>query len=380
MHNITVLYLIHRFTFGGTEKVIVNLVNNSSPYIHNIICSFCDHDSEFVEELYPLRRHVISLNKKQGNDLSIPFKIASICHKQNIHIIHALGWATYAEGIFAAKFLRKLKFIFSFRGKTIEDTFKIPKRRIYAQKLFAYLCDVIITPSENLKKEYAHMIGINEKKIKVIYNGIDIDKFNFHKSDVRNSKRKEFGLKMEDIVIGSVARFDPVKNLTALIFAFSKVKKNISDKCKLLLIGDGPEMPKIKKMIKNLDLTKDVILPGMRKDIPECLNTMDIYAQPSRSEGVPNSILEAMASGLPVIATNVGGVPEIVLHDKTGILIDWHNQTALIKAIEYLIKNHNKRKEMGKLGRERVLSKFSIQKMVSEYENLYKDLIFGLKV
>ena len=113
----------------------------------------------------------------------------------------------------------------------------------------------------------------------------------------------------------------------------------------------------------------------MRRDIPYCLALMNIYVQPSRFEGVPNSVLEAMASGLPVVATDVGGVQEVVQNGKTGLLVDPDNDTQLIEAIESLIAIADKRRALGALALKRVTSRFSIQKMVSDYEHLYGELV-----
>ncbi|MCK4825937.1 glycosyltransferase, partial [bacterium] len=372
----TILHLLYKLTFGGTERVIVNLANNSHRDVDNIICSFTDCDEDFLKELSGTKRVVFSLHKKEGNDFSIPFKIASFCRHHDVDIIHSLGWATYAEGLFAARISgKKCKFIHSFRGKTIEDTINIPQRRILAQHFFSNFCDAIITPSEESRKEYSRLINIDPEKIRVIYNGVDINRFQIDNSDSLKENMNEFGLKKEDIVIGSAARFDPVKNIDALVRAFARLPKSILEKCKMLLLGDGPELPFVRNTAKDLGVKEKVIFPGMRSDIPKCLSLVDIYVQPSKFEGVPNAVLEAMAAGLPVIATNVGGVPEIVEDGRTGILVEVDDETTLAQSIDLLIEDSGKRRKMGLFGRKRVVFRFSIQKMVSEYEKLYEQIM-----
>jgi sugar transferase (PEP-CTERM/EpsH1 system associated) len=372
----TILHLLYKLTFGGTERVIVNLVNSSSRNIRNYICSFCDYNKTFMKELNRSEKVVFSIGKQEGNDFSIPFKIASFCRHHDVDIIHSLGWATYAEGLFAAGVSgKKCKFIHSFRGKTIEDTINIPKRRIHAQHFFSNFCDAIITPSEESRKEYSQLINIDPEKIRVIYNGVDIDRFQIDSSYSLKEKRKEFGLKKEDIIIGSAARFDPVKNIDALVRAFARLPEGILEKCKLLLLGDGPELSCVQNTAKDLGVKEKVLFAGMRSDIPQCLSLVDIYVQPSKFEGVPNAVLEAMAAGLPVIATKVGGVPEIIEDGRTGILVAVDDKRSLTQSIEFLIENSDKRREMGSLGRKRVTSLFSIEKMVSEYEKLYEEIM-----
>jgi len=375
--EITVLYLLHKFTFGGAERVVVNLLNHSSAKIRNFICSFYDYDKNFLNELSCSEDAVISLNKKEGNDLSIPFKIASFCKERNVDIIHSLGWATYAEGLLAAKLRsKKRRFIYAYRGKTMEDTVRIPRRRITAQRFFSNYCDAILTNSKVSRNEYAREIGINPEKISVVYNGVDVDRFisEIDSSDI-NETRKAFGIRDDDIVVGSVARFDPVKNLDGLVRTFSGLNEDAHERCKLLLIGDGPELEKVQSLSRNLGLDEKVIFTGMRQDIPECLSVMNIYVQPSHFENVPNSILEAMAAGLPVIATDVGGIREVVVHKETGFLVEPDNERELVQSIDFLIRHPGKRREMGERGRKRVMSFFSIEKMVSEYEELYEQIM-----
>lgn len=370
-----ILHLLHKFTFGGTERVIVNLVNHATEKSRNYICSFCDADSDFLKELTCTNPVVYSLNKTEGNNISIPFKISSFCKQHRVDIIHSLGWGTYVEGLLAAKFLgKRRKFIFSFRGKTMEDTLGIPKRRILAQRLLSNFCDAILAPSEESRKEYSRDIRIKPDKIQVIYNGIDLNRFRLNRSELIKEIRGAFDFGSDDIVIGSIARFDPVKNMGGLVKAFSKIEKTTLGPVKLLLVGDGPELPGIQKMAFGLGLRDRVVFTGMRRDIPDCLGMMDIYVQPSRFEGIPNSVLEAMASGLPVIATNVGGLHEIVEDGKTGFLVDLDNEAGLIRAIEFLIRHADRRRQMGTDGRKGVISQFSISKMVSDYEDLYERL------
>ena len=372
--TIGILHLVHRLTFGGTERVIVNLVRHSRENIRNFICSFKEYDEDFLREA-PDTNSILCLMKREGNDLSIPFKIASFCRSRNIDIIHALGWGTYGEGLVASKVLMRKKFIFSFRGKTIEDTEKIPMRRVLAEKLFSTFCDSIVTPSEESRKEYANLISIDPSSIQVIYNGVDADRFKTTDSPLREMRREKMGIRNGEVVVGSVARFDPVKNMKGMVIAFSKLKEKERGKCKLLLVGDGPEFGKVQSLASDLDIREQVIFTGMRRDIPECLGIMDIYVQPSHFEGVPNSVLEAMASGLPIIATKVGGVPEIVKDRETGILVSLNDEGGLIKAVEFLVEDLEKRREMGICGQKRVIKLFSIEKMVNDYEKLYEQIL-----
>ncbi len=373
--SISVLYLLHQFSFGGTERVVVNLLNNSTEDIRNYVCSFLPYDNDFLKNLKNHSGLVVTLNKQTGNDFSIPFKIASFCKKNKIDIVHALGWGTYAEGLIASKFLgKKKKFIYSYRGKTIEDTIHIPKRRVIAQRVFSYFCDAVITNSKVSRKEYSTDIGINSENISVIYNGVDTNLFNPIRSIKVNKKKEGLGIKETELVIGYVARFDPVKGVHNLLKAFSKLPHELQQKCKLLLVGDGPERKNIEILSQKLGIEKELVFTGMKKNVSDYLKIMDIYIQPSLFENISNSVLEAMATGLPVVATNVGGINEVLTHGKNGLVVTLGNDREMANAIKILIQNPDYRNMIGSAARKRVLESFSIGKMTADYEMKYKQI------
>ncbi len=373
---VSVLYLLHRFSFGGTERVVANILNHSSQNITNHVCSFYPYENAFLKDVDVSKKKVFSLDKHDGNDFSIPCKIASFCKKNRVDIIHSMGWSTYAEGLIAAKAIgRKQKFIYSYRGKTMEDTIQIPKRRILAQRFFSYFCDGILTNSGVSKKEYASDIGIVPQKINVIYNGVDTHVFKPCQDGNSGDARTRFGIRKTDTIIGSVARFDPVKGIKNLVKAFSMLSPGVRENCKLLLVGDGAEKESIQKMSSQLGIQDQVILTGMRKDIPDCLRLMDIYVQPSLFENISNSVLEAMAAGLPVISTHVGGIQEILDHNKSGLIVELGNHQSMTEALDFLINDVKQRKTMGEQARRHVTDFFSIEKMVLDYETIYRQIL-----
>ncbi len=373
---VSVLYLLHRFSFGGTERVVANILNHSSQNINNHVCSFYPYENAFLKDVDVSKKKVFSLDKHDGNDFSIPRKIASFCKENRVDIIHSMGWSTYAEGLIAAKAIgRKQKFVYSYRGKTMEDTIQIPKRRILAQRLFSHFCDAILTNSGVSREEYASDIGIAPQKINVIYNGVDTHVFTPCQDGSSGDTRTRFGIRKTDTVIGAVARFDPVKGIKNLVKAFSMLSPAVRENCKLLLVGDGDEKESIQKMSSQLGIQDQVILTGMRKDIPDCLRMMDIYVQPSLFENISNSVLEAMAAGLPVISTHVGGIQEILDHNRSGLIVELGNHQSMTEALDFLINDVKQRKSMGEQARRNVTDFFSIEKMVLDYETIYRQIL-----
>jgi glycosyltransferase involved in cell wall biosynthesis len=173
-----------------------------------------------------------------------------------------------------------------------------------------------------------------------------------------------------------VGRLDPVKNLDGLFMAFKRSIDLFSDKkARLLVVGDGQELPRLKDLSKALGLEKQVYFSGMRNDVGFCLSAMDVYVQPSFYEGHSNTILEAMASGIPVISTHVGGTPEIVTHGDSGFLFKPGDTEEIAMAIAELRNNSDKRGIMAEKGRQKVKDLFSVDTMVKNYIGLFDELL-----
>jgi glycosyltransferase involved in cell wall biosynthesis len=200
-------------------------------------------------------------------------------------------------------------------------------------------------------------------RTKVIYNGINPAKF-AHIRTLYPTRGEN------SLILLHIGSFSPVKNHELLIEAFSRVEKQIP-KIYLWLVGDGAERPKIEELVKDKQIIEKVRFLGIRDDIPNLLAQADIFVLCSNSEAFPVAILEAMASGLPVVATAVGGVPEAVINGKTGILVPPNNPEALADAIFQLASNEALRQQMGMNARQRVAGLFDVKRITREYERLY---------
>jgi len=374
MKKIKILHLLHKLSCGGMENGVVNLVNKMEyGKFSNVICSLTTSD-EYQKRIISERRKIYNLNKKEGNDFSIPFKIAEIIKKEDIDIVHSRGWGTYVEGIVAAKLLcRKIKFIFSFHGKTVGELQHIPERRLRAQKMMSVFTDIILTLSDQMARDYASMVNVAREKIGFIYNGVDTDIFTSDKSG-QNKLKREFNIGKEAFVIGFVGRVDPVKDLKTLLDAAYLVKQNMKN-IKIVIAGEGSEKKALEDYAVKKGIGNHVIFTGQRNDIPDLLNMMEIYVQPSLYEGMSNTIMEAMACRCAIIATNAGGNPELIEHDKDGILFKPGNAKDLSS---YIIRLHNdplKRNSLAERAYEKAKEQFSLESMVRNYENLYMGLM-----
>ena len=233
------------------------------------------------------------------------------------------------------------------------------------------MVDKIVTVSKNLKNRLINEIKIKPEKIIHIPNGVDTNKFNIYRKEFT---RKKFGFKKEDFIIGIVARLDPIKNHKTLFFAFKEIVKNYPQ-VKLIIVGDGSLREELKEKSYQLGIKNKVIFMGERDNVSEILKTFDIFVLPSLNEGMSNTILEAMATGIPVIASNVGGNPELVIDGRTGFLFSPNDVESLVQKIKTYILHPELKQKHGYNARKRVEEKFSLDQMVRRYEELYLELV-----
>jgi glycosyltransferase involved in cell wall biosynthesis len=226
------------------------------------------------------------------------------------------------------------------------------------EKVLAKRTEGIITVSHALKLELERECGIPGDKVSVIYNGISLP-YAGKGEDVR----WRLGIGLDAIVIGSVARLIPSKGIQHLLDAIPLVKDYCGD-IRFMIVGDGPYEGTLKMRAKDLGVEGDVIFTGYVTTVWDYLDAMDVFVLPTLSEGLGVSVLEAMAMGKPVVASNVGGIPEIIEHGQNGYLVPPGDAAALASAIIYLIKNAHLRNTFGQKGRERVMTHFSAERMV----------------
>lgn len=372
-----VLHLVHAFQTGGAERVILNLIRHGSAEVENLICSLTE-PNDLAAQLSGRNVRLERLNKKQGNDPAIVTKIARVITENGIDLVHAQGWGTYLEGLIAAKALvrRRVPFVFAFHGKSLEEARQgMPLRRRLAQRAASWFTDAYVAPAAEMAADYAHSIGIRQERIRVIHNGIDTAAF---RSGFAAEIREEFAIGRDEFVVGFVGRLDPVKNIGGLIEGFSAFLRAYgpgSPGIRLLVVGDGVEMPRGRQAASDLGIRDRILFAGLRQDIPRCMAAMDVYFQPSFYEGHSLTLLEAMACGLPVVSTAVGGTPEIVEPNCTGYLHAPDDHAGMAFSLGELYRRPDLRRTLGESGRDKVVRSYSVDGMVAGYERLYRELL-----
>lgn len=284
--------------------------------------------------------------------------------REKIHILQTYHFSSDIWGTFLAHWAGVRSIISNRRDMGFWRT----QRHVAAYKWVNRCVHKIIAVSGSIKHLVTSEEGVPEEKIKVIYNGINLPD-TWHMTHDTCSKER-LGIKEDDVVIMHVANLTPVKGHAYLFKAMARLLPECP-KAKLVLVGEGPLRGQLTELVGQLGLTNYVVFLGKREDARQLLKIADVCVLPSLSEGMSNSILEYMAAGKPVVATNVGGNPELIKNGFNGFLVARENVEELKNALLALIKDEGKRQAMGANGFMRVKQEFSMENMVRKYEELF---------
>jgi sugar transferase (PEP-CTERM/EpsH1 system associated) len=362
--NIRILHVLHAFSHGGLENGIVNIINGSPDHLIHELC-FLYRGGEFLQRL---RRPVpyYELNKRPGNDLRLLFRLHDLFRQRNIDVIHTRNWAGF-DGVFAACLTPRPTVIHSEHGRDIADPEGTNRRRNLARRAMAFRASKFIAVSKDLYRWLKTTVRVPERKLEWIPNGVDTDRFH----PGRNIQlRRDWGISDHEFVIGSIGRLDPIKNHQGLLRAVRSLQLR-GHKVRVVIAGDGPERANIEKEWSSSAGAKPILL-GARRDVDELYRAVDLFALNSFGEGMSNTLLEAMASGLPTVCTAVGGNLELVTDGQHGILVRAGDDVALADAIDKYVSSPEMRVAHGQQARTFVTDHFSLQQMIHRYVALYE--------
>ncbi len=353
-----VLIVIPQMGTGGAEKLIVNLLENFDYRkidLHlMILYNFCN-ENNFEQRIKKLPVHIYTLNKKRGIDLFAIFKAKKIISKIKPKIIN-----THLDSITTMLLsFNKKQIIFHTVHNIAEN--EAGGFQYFLRKLCLRIFNFkFIAISDLIQKSISAYYKIKSSEIKIIYNGINTNEFKC----IREKNNK-----IDKINIISVGSLKHQKNYFEMIEIIKCLKNNSFD-INLTILGDGVLKEQIQEKIKELNLNNFITLIGNVNNVQQYLSKADIYLSTSLYEGLPLSILEAMASGLPIISSRVGGVPDIVINGENGFLYELGNINDCVKSISTLINDYDLRYQMGQNSKER--SKiYDSKSCARKYENLY---------
>ncbi|MET0012467.1 MAG: TIGR03088 family PEP-CTERM/XrtA system glycosyltransferase [Sedimenticola sp.] len=371
-----IAHVIHRLDFGGLENGLVNLVNRipQEKYHHVIIC-LTDY-TEFSKRISNPNVSLYALHKDEGKSPVIYYRLYKLFRKLNPDIVHTRNLSALEASVVAALAGVKGR-VHGEHGRDSYDIDGTNTRYLLLRKACKLFVNRYIPLSKDLEGWLKTLVHVPPPKIRQIYNGVDSDKF--YPIDAKPvSFPLEIASDVDSFVVGTVGRIQEVKDQLTLVKAVALLvskNKEYRKAVRLIIVGDGPMMQELSNLVENLGVKEITWITGSRNDIPELLQSMDLFVLPSKAEGISNTILEAMACGLPVLATNVGGNEELVVQGDTGELVPPENPQAMMKAIEGYLLNKDQRLAHGKAGRQRVEKMFSMDSMVGSYLSVYNELI-----
>ena len=371
-----IAHIIYALGTGGLENGLVNIINRmpTDKYRHVIIC--LTHATDFAKRITAPNVIVIELHKREGHDLGVYWRLQKLLWTLKPNIVHTRNLAAL-EMQALTLLLPGVKRVHGEHGRDIYDLHGQNKKYNRLRKVMSYVVHRYIAVSQDLENWLLTTVNIPREKVQQLYNGVDLTRFNQLDDTIKTDVLPpEFAKGC--LVIGTVGRVAAVKDQLTLLKAFDilvKCDSDISDKLRLVIVGDGPLFTALKEQVSALGLEDKIWLAGDRKDIPDLLRSMDIFVLPSLGEGISNTVLEAMATGLPVVATRVGGNPELIEDHHTGILVPVGNSEEMAQVLLDIVNDKSKLSAMGAAGLAKVQRQFHWDITVANYLAVYDGLL-----
>jgi L-malate glycosyltransferase len=290
--------------------------------------------------------------------------------QHDVRLVHAHQYAPFFYSSLARAFGARYPIVFTEHGRDFPD-FRRPKR-VWANKLLLRRKDRVVAVGEHVRTALIENEGFALTRVDVIYNGVDALRFHAARP-YRDRVRAQLGLTDQDVGIIQVARLNRLKDYGTALHAIAQAC-NESPNVKYFIVGVGEEQSKIEETIAKLQLTRQVKMLGLRTDVSELLQGMDIFLLSSLSEGIPLTLIEAMLAQLPCVTTNVGGTGEVVIEGSTGYLAEAKDSCELARKLIKLVRSQDERTRMGDAGRKRTMSLFRSDRMFERYESMYAEL------
>lgn len=347
---------------GGLENGVVNVVNGLDPrrFRSSVVC--LKEAGAFAKRITAKGTAIHELHLQPGNDPVMPFRLARWLRLAEVDLVHTRNAEPFFYGCAAAKLARTKHIVHSEHGRTFDDR----PARFWLQRVMTRHADAVFAVSAQLRADVAYHVGIDATRIEVVHNGVDLNRFD---RTNRNAARAELGIHPESVAVGSVGRLVPVKNYSLLLRALSDPALR---QTQTFLIGDGPERPALEALVRSLGMQDRVRLLGHRDDVSALLAALDIFVLPSVSEGMSNTLLEAMACAVAPVVSDVGGNVEIVRDAMEGLSFPSGDEAALRLALSTLCADPVRREQIGLAARQRVLSDFDLHSMIQRYESMYE--------
>lgn len=369
-----VAHVIHRLAVGGLENGLVNLINHlpAERFRHAVVC--VTDATDFAQRIRRPDVEIIELRKPPGNSVAIHAQFHAVFRRLAPDVVHTRNLAAL-EAQLAAALARVPVRVHGEHGWDTADPDGTSVRHARIRRLFSPLVHRYVALSAHIEEYLARRIHIRRSRISRICNGVDCDRF-----DVTPGARAAFPhAPFRDprlVLVGTVGRLEAVKDQLMLAQAFVDAlaaEPRAREYLRLAIVGEGSLRGPIEALLARHDASALAWMPGARSDVASLLPALDVFSLPSRAEGISNTILEAMACGVPVVATRVGGNAELVVDEETGLLVPSEHARPTAEALLALANDLPRRRRMSRAARSRAVREFALAEMTRRYAAVYED-------
>lgn len=363
----TVVHLVYSFSVGGLETIVANFMHDTKDTYNHVIVTLNGYSSEFIDSLN-VEFEIYDIAKKPGHDLASFLRAWRIIKRVKPDIVHSYNLAAFEYQV-VAWLLRVKKRVHAEHGRDVNDPDGSNVKYQYLRKILTMFVHKVFAVSDDLYRWLIKTVKLPIYKVELVLNGVDTNKFlpsEAHKLASDSETPNNY------FVFGHVARLQGIKNQKNLITAFIKASEDddsFKKNTMLSIVGDGP----LRKELESLaDGNHQISFNGTRHDMDKVYKEFSCFVLSSDAEGIPMTMLEAMSSGLPVLSTRVGGIPEVTTNDFS-ILVDKQDANKLAAGMLQMFKRRTEIKNMGMTAREHVINCYSQSAMVKSYTQGYEN-------
>jgi glycosyltransferase involved in cell wall biosynthesis len=358
---IRVMQLLYSLGVGGSEKLALSIASHLDRDRFEFHFCGMDHGGELTDDLDRQRIPHHLMNRK-GLEARVLGRLHRVIKQNRIQVVHSHHFTQLFYGglparLAGARIVHTEHEFFSYSQSEFSQMAIRPLSR---------LCEYVTAVGPEVADFFTQRIGLPRRLVTVVPNGVDVKAFEHDAASVR----RELGLNAHEIVIGTVGRLEPEKDQTTLLEMFRQIEPATAP-VRLMIVGSGAKADELKATAHRLGIADRTLFLGLRHDVPRLLSAMDVFVLTSIREGLPISLVEAMAARLPVVASNVGSIRDLVREGQTGFVVPARDVASFKAAVDRLVGCRDLRRRLGESGRSTVEQSFSLSSMIRSYEDMY---------
>ncbi|HRD86742.1 MAG: TIGR03088 family PEP-CTERM/XrtA system glycosyltransferase [Candidatus Accumulibacter sp.] len=370
-----ILHVIHHLATGGLENGLVNLINHlpENRFRHAVAC--VEDFSDFRCRLTRSDTPVFALNRSRTGVWRLRRELFRLCRQLQPTIVHSRNQSGL-DALLPAKLAGVPCCIHGEHGWDVDDLAGRRVKPVLLRRLHAPLVDRYITVSAELRNYLVERVGISSRRVTQIINGVDTVRY----APATHAERWQSlpaGFAVPgSVLIGTVGRLQAVKDQATLLRAFARVSRDgdaAASRARLVIVGDGPLRESLRRLAAELGVSSLTWFPGAVSNVSELLQAFDLFVLPSLAEGISNTLLEAMATGLPLLATQTGGNVELVANELSGHLFQPRDVAGLSDLLRLYLADPRLRQQHGSAAREIAVARFSLATMLANYQSVYEE-------